>query len=269
MSRVVFALALATLATGIASADQQTHRPAVAVDAITAIIDAFHDHQIVVLGEGAHGNEQGHEFRLALIRDSRFSFVVNDIVVECGNGRYQGLIDRFVQGEAVEDTTFRSMLQDTSYETTACDRPIYGEFYRAVRELNQRVPVDRRLRVLLGAPPVHWELLENLDQYLNQLGNRRQFVFELVMREVVARGRRAVIVYGDGHIVGRRARPPDTIAARLDAANVRVFAISTPFVDLTKRPARRGLLADPLGRAHSGNCDRRGTVPILLWPSTA
>lgn len=62
-------------------------RPAVPVDPIEAIVAAFRLHSVVALGEGNHGNEQGHAFRLSLIRDPRFAQTVNDIVVKCGNAR--------------------------------------------------------------------------------------------------------------------------------------------------------------------------------------
>ena len=72
-------------------------RPAAPVEAITGILDVLRSHQLVALGD-AHGNEQVHAVRLALIRDPRFATVVNDIVVEFGSGRYQSLMDRFVNG---------------------------------------------------------------------------------------------------------------------------------------------------------------------------
>src|SRR5919108_2605092 len=37
-------------------------QPAFPVNAITAILDAFRSHSVVALGEGPHGNEQGHAF---------------------------------------------------------------------------------------------------------------------------------------------------------------------------------------------------------------
>jgi hypothetical protein len=58
---------------------------------------------VVALVEGAHANEQGHAFRLSLIRDPRFRETVDDIVVEFGNARYQNLMDRFIRGEDVPD----------------------------------------------------------------------------------------------------------------------------------------------------------------------
>jgi hypothetical protein len=93
-------LLLLTLAIPAACERFNTTR-AVPVDPITGILDAFQSHNVVALGEGLHGNAQGHAFRLALIRDPRFPTIVDDIVVEFGNARYQALMDRFVQGEEV------------------------------------------------------------------------------------------------------------------------------------------------------------------------
>jgi hypothetical protein len=73
---------------------------AVPIDPVSGIVEIFTTHEVVALSEGNHGNEQGHAFRLALIRDPRFAAAVNDIVVEFGNAHYQAVIDRFVQGEA-------------------------------------------------------------------------------------------------------------------------------------------------------------------------
>src|SRR5262245_23148852 len=46
------------------------------VEPIAAILAAFHSCEIVAIGDN-HGNEQGHAFRLALIRDPRFAATVN------------------------------------------------------------------------------------------------------------------------------------------------------------------------------------------------
>src|SRR5262245_23849898 len=134
----------------------QSPAPAVPIDPIAGILDAFKTHDVVALSEGSHGNEQGHAFRLALIRDPRFSSTVNDIVVEFGNALYQDVIDRFVQGQQVPYEELRKVWQDTTQRTTVWDRPIYEEFYRAVRDVNTKLPAERRLRVLLGDPPVDW-----------------------------------------------------------------------------------------------------------------
>jgi hypothetical protein len=55
-------------------------RPGVPLDPIPAIMEAFRSHQLVAIGD-AHGNTQGAAFQLDLIRDPRFTGVVNDILV--------------------------------------------------------------------------------------------------------------------------------------------------------------------------------------------
>ena len=63
-------VALLTVGATIGVDEQRRPAPqAVPLEPITAIIDAFRTHSVVALGEGLHGNEQGHAFRLSLIRD--------------------------------------------------------------------------------------------------------------------------------------------------------------------------------------------------------
>src|SRR4030095_15389159 len=81
---------------------------------VRAILAAFESHDIVALDEGRHGNEQGHELRLKLIRHPIFARRVNDIVVEFGSARYQELMDRYIRGEDVAAGELRRAWQDTT-----------------------------------------------------------------------------------------------------------------------------------------------------------
>ena len=151
---MVRALALvAAVAGGIAA---QNLKPALPVDPVTAIIDAFKSHAIVALGEGPHGNEQGYAFRLSLIRDPRFAAGVNDVVVECTSSLYQDVVDRFVAGGDVAADVLLKVWRNV-IEPDGCDRPTWEGLIRAVRDLNASLPAGRRLRVLLGEPPVDWD----------------------------------------------------------------------------------------------------------------
>jgi hypothetical protein len=70
MPRFLILVALAT-PPAVQAQVAVVRQPAVPVDAITGVLDAFRIHAVVALGEGSHGNEQAHRFRLALIRDPR------------------------------------------------------------------------------------------------------------------------------------------------------------------------------------------------------
>ena len=250
--------------------------PAVPIDPITGIVETFKTHDVVALSEGNHGNEQGHAFRLALIRDPRFAIAVNDIVVEFGNAHYQAVIDRFVQGEPVAYDELRKVWQDTTQRGSVWDRPIYEEFYRAVRDVNARLPVERRLRILLGDTPTDW--------YAEPRSTPRRtddFPVSVVQREVLAKKRRALVIYGGMHLVRKRApflptKDPalapivatllkdfqnGSIVEQLDRAGARVFVIatSTDFDIATiqanvlewRRPSLALIRGTPLGLASS------------------
>ena len=120
---------------------------------VRAILAAFESHDIVALDEGRHGNEQGHELRLKLIRHPIFARRVNDIVVEFGSARYQELMDRYIRCEDVAAGELRRAWQDTT-QHAVWDVPIYEEFVRAVRQVNESLPKDPQLRVLLADPPI-------------------------------------------------------------------------------------------------------------------
>jgi hypothetical protein len=256
-----FSLVLfAVVATGVLTGRAQDvpRRPAVRVDPVSTIIDAFATYPVVALGEGAHGNVQGHAFRLALFRDPRFIALVNDIVVESGSSRYQDYIDRFVRGEEVAEVFLRAARENTVTPTPAWDRSIYDEVFRTVRDINTSLPRDRQLRILLGDPPINWSEVRNADEYRGWLLRRDSYPAELIQREVLAKGRRALVVYGDGHFQARSERPGRSLVGILETAGTKVFTVTSTFADLAKfqsevaawpRPWLASLKGTFLGRA--------------------
>jgi hypothetical protein len=184
-------------------AERATPAALAPVEAIAAILHFFHTHDLVALGEGPHGNEQGHAFRLDLIRDPRFAATVNDIVVEFGSSRYQALMDRFVNGGDIPERELRRAWQDTTVTTAVWDRPIYEEFFRAVRAVNDGLPEGRRLRVLLGDPPIDWNRVRSHADVQRWGRQKSAHMTDMVMKEVVAKHRRALILWGDGGLQGR------------------------------------------------------------------
>src|SRR5580698_5503541 len=85
---------------GIVSRALVEDQPPRPQDAATAVLAAFDRYDVVGMN-AAHSNEKQDEFILALVRQPVFPLKVNDIVVECGNRRYQPLPDRYIAGEDV------------------------------------------------------------------------------------------------------------------------------------------------------------------------
>ena len=207
---------------GVLAAQSQ----AVPLSAVDAVLDAFRTHNVVALGEGRHNNDQGFAFRLALIRDERFPALVNDIVVESGSSKHQEVMDRFTRGDAVPTGTLRRAWQDTTVPDGPWDVPMYEEFFRAVRDVNRALPEDRKLRVLLGDPPFDWDTASRDDAI--QIGRQRdRFPAGLIEREVLARQRRALVIYGDSHLLRRPTVGSSLVALLTESRRARIFNIWT------------------------------------------
>jgi hypothetical protein len=182
------------------------------VEPISAIVQAFQSHAVVALGNVEfRGNEQAHAFQVVLIRDPRFAAVANDILVEFGNSRYQDFVDRFIRGEDVSHDSLRRVWQNTTQVEYEWDLPIYGDFFRAVRAVNASLPRTRQLRVLLGDPPIDWEQVHSLRDLQQAMGDRDDYALNVLRREVLAKNRRALVIYGSQHLIRRNTVP--------DAAN--------------------------------------------------
>jgi len=211
------------------------NRSAIRVEPISGILDAFRSHQIVALGEGLHGNSQAHAFRLALIREPRFASIVNDLVVEFGSGRYQTVMDAFISGADVPYAQLRKAWQDTTNPTPIWDSPIYEEFFRAVRDVNASLPRERKLRVVLGEPPIDWNTVRAYGEVAQWISRRTTHAVDVIKSEVLAKNHRAIVIYGDSHFrryskwagssATELAHP--TLLNRIEAQGTRAFSIWT------------------------------------------
>ena len=232
------------------------------LDPVDGIINAFKTHDVVALGEGDHGNEQGAAFRTKLYRDPRFQAVVNDIVVESGNGRYQAMMDRYIAGETVPEKELRMAWLETTQPNDVWDRDIYADMFHTIREINQKLPKEKQLRVLLGDTPYPSDPANPGARR----GRSDTFPAELIEREVIAKKRKALIVYGQMHFL-RRIPPPmpnqpaGTIVGLLETAGVKVFSVWTftalgadlstlqPDITTWKKPSLTLIKNTPLGTA--------------------
>ncbi len=174
---------------------------AAARDLNQAVLAAFERHRLVAIGE-SHGQQEHGDAQQMLLADPRLPQVVDDIVVEFGNALYQPIVDRFVAGAAVDDQVLRQVWRNTTQSPGATgDQPIREQFFRTVRAVNWTLPAERRIRVLLGDPPIDWSHITTQDQVDVFLAQRDAHMASVVKREVLAKKRRALICYGSGHVM--------------------------------------------------------------------
>jgi hypothetical protein len=201
--------------------------------AVPAVLDLFEQYSIVALSEGPHNNQKGHEFRMALVRDPRFSRLVNDVVVESGNSRYQSVMDRFTAGEAVPYQELRQVWENTTIPGPIWDAPIYYEFFSAIRDVNRAA--GSHIRVLLGDPPIDWASIQNADQINAYYPQRSPNAATVIQQEVLKKNHRALVVYGEGHLLSSEPLGRNTLVTILKReSKAPIFTISNGYPDLSR-----------------------------------
>ncbi len=187
------------------------------VDGVSAILEAAKDHLIVGVGE-RHHSASTHEFLRRLVSDPRFPTAFQDIVVEFGNPRYQGVIDRYLAGESVPAEELRLAWRNTT-QLLVWDSPLYEQFFTTVRDVNRTLPADKRLRVLLGDPPIDWEAIRRPEDFPPGYGYRDPETFRVLEKEVLSQGRHALVIMGNGHFL-RRSPLENFQPSRLEKAGL-------------------------------------------------
>jgi outer membrane protein OmpA-like peptidoglycan-associated protein len=181
--------------------------------AVAFLASAVQQHRLVAIGEH-HGSTETKNLLAALLRHPNVAGIVNDIVVEFGNARYQELMDAYVAGETVSLSALRGAWENTSQVTGVWLSPIYAAIFGDVRSLNATLPPAKRFRVLLGDPPIDWTRITSpADEDMNDW--RDAHFAWVVDKQVIRRNRRAILFIGGAHL-SRRVVFPNSLIHLLD-----------------------------------------------------
>ena len=138
------------------------------VPAARYIVEAFARYPLVAFSEPRHGAGGTKEFLASLIREPGFAGTVQDVVVECGNARYQDVVDRYMAGEPVARDQLKRAWEETTIASGMWLAPMYEAVLADVRAVNLTRPPSQRVRVLLGVPAIHWSVVRGpADEDMN------------------------------------------------------------------------------------------------------
>ena len=76
---------------------------------------------------------------------------------------------------------------------------MYGQFYKAVRDVNSTLPKDKKIKIWLGDPPA--DPGDPLAYSDANFPDRDAFFAGVVMDKILAKGQKALLVIGAGHFM--------------------------------------------------------------------
>lgn len=171
--------------------------------AVEGLLAALARHPLVLYPE-EHGRAESHAVLHALLADRRLGTLVDDLVVEFGNPLHQAVVDRYVTGAEVAPEELARAWRDTAIPLTF-ESPLYAEFFARVRAANAGRASEEQLRIVLGEAAIDWERVRTPADY-EPFADRSGTFHATVVREVLARDRRALLVIGGMHALRRDAR---------------------------------------------------------------
>jgi hypothetical protein len=204
-------------------------------DPTKAILAAFDKYEVVGM-DAAHGNKDMDDLILHLLRDPGLPTKVKDIVVECGNSLYQGVLDRYIAGDDVSLTEVRQVWRDTT--VTMCSvSGFYEILFPLVRRVNQKLSPEKRLRVLAGDPPLDWRKVKDQSQVMLDRDDNAASVME---KEVLSKHRKALMLFGTIHLFHTNNTAPRGLESAVERYEVNypgvTFVVGTAIVSRNPIP---------------------------------
>jgi hypothetical protein len=205
---------LVTLLTVLVPSTAAT-QPAASID---RILSAWETADVVCLGED-HGRVADSDLRLALVRHPQFASTVRVIVVEFANPVQQDRLDRFiVEGQAMSRAELAPVWREAS-GAEVWESPIYEAFFRAVKEVNRRLPLAQRVRVLGGDSPIDWARITTAEELVPFL-NRGRNIREIIAQQILEPRLKGLAIYGARHCNKVGGGFPGDLADRYAAGRI-------------------------------------------------
>jgi hypothetical protein len=99
----------------------------------------------------------------------------------------------------------------------------YANFYAAVRAVNLTLPPQQRTHVWLGEPPIDWSKIKTKEDLSSYTADRDHYPAEIIKTEILAKGKKALVIYGYFHLYGS-----GSLRDRVDSSRPGAFFVVVP-----------------------------------------
>ena len=259
---IVLAVAAAVLLTVARPADSgDAGADPLPRDGVEAVLGLFSEYRLVAIAE-SHGLSEQEAFVRRLVRDPRFARRVGTVVLESGNARFQHTVDRYVNGGPVQPRELSRAWRDHFGSLGMVSGPL--RLLQTIRRANASLPADQRIHVLLADPPIRWNTIRSRRQLASftRAWDRERFYANVVLDEVLAKGRKALLIAGGFHFNRVNAPGAWTAGSLIERHRSGGLFVIAPHLD---REIDSGLDAWPrfsLARVHGTWLGRRALDPV-------
>ncbi len=170
------------------------------------VLQALAERSVVILGE-AHNRPRYWAFNTALVRAPEFARRASVIYLEFPRND-QPLMDRFLAAPANDPAPVIEMLRDM-FELGWPDQPTV-EFCQAVWEVNQKLPPEQRLRIVLVDMERPWREIQRREDWRKYHVDRDAFMAENILRDRRGQAgdqRHALFIAGWMHALKNLTKP--------------------------------------------------------------
>lgn len=187
------------------------------------VLRKLDEYPVIGLGD-VHTCLEFHQALHQLLRDPRLPGKVNDIIVEFGNPLFQAPIDRYVvEGLDVSRDERKGVWENAVMGWEISASPLYEAFFDLVRDVNLRLPKEKRMRIILGDAALDFARLQEnpaaeLQKFVTPrsapVNPSRETALAASVHSVLQANRRAIIIAGSGHL--RKGGLPGTARQYID-----------------------------------------------------
>jgi hypothetical protein len=78
----------------------------------------------------------------------------------------------------------------------------YINLYAQVRAVNRGLAPEQRIHVWLGDPPIDWSKIKTKEDLAPFVGERNQYPAEIIKTRILAKNKKALVIYGNFHLYG-------------------------------------------------------------------
>jgi hypothetical protein len=129
------------------------------------------------------------------------------------------MLDRYIAGEDVPFTELQKVLRKMGQPASGASGFV-EQFFPLVRALNQKLPPERRLRVLAGDPAVDWDQVKGIQDLMARHFDRETSIAFVMEKEVLSKHRKALMLFGIMHLMHGTGQRRIAVRKRLSEPHV-------------------------------------------------